>query len=104
MLTTPMAVKILAGDFNHANLKTVLFQFEQYIQHATRGINTLDIVYSNIKNGYRATPIPHFGCSDQVFALHPSIHDPLGRKLNPLQRLSEHGLKVPPISCFLIVF
>ncbi len=36
---------IIAGDFNHANLKTVLPKFYQHVNFATRGNNTLDFVY-----------------------------------------------------------
>ena len=46
-------VFIIAGDFNHADLKAVLPKFHQHVKCATRGANTLDKVYSNIKGGYR---------------------------------------------------
>ncbi len=39
------AVHIIAGDFNHANLKAVLPKFHQHVKCATRGENTLDKVY-----------------------------------------------------------
>ncbi len=47
----PEAVHIISGDFNHANLKAVL------------------PIYSNIKLGFRAKPLPHLGLSD-----HMSVH------------------------------
>lgn len=50
----PDAVHIITGDFNHVNLKTVLPKLHQHVKCATRGANTLDEVYSNIKQGYRA--------------------------------------------------
>ncbi|KAI2647723.1 hypothetical protein H4Q32_031236 [Labeo rohita] len=37
---------IIAGDFNHANLKSVLPKFYQHVNFATRGNNTLDLVYT----------------------------------------------------------
>ncbi len=43
---------IIAGDFNHANLKTVLPKFYQHVNFATRGNNTLDFVYTTEKNAY----------------------------------------------------
>ena len=62
----PDGIHIIAGDFNKANLKTVLPKFHQHGKCATRGKNTLDHVYSNIKHAYRATPLPHLGQSDHL--------------------------------------
>lgn len=42
---------IIAGDFNHADLKQELPKFRQHVKCATRGINTLEKAYSNVKNG-----------------------------------------------------
>lgn len=56
----PDAVHIIAGDFNHADLKAVLPKFHQYVKCATRGDSTLDRVYSDITLGYRVKPLPHF--------------------------------------------
>ncbi|KAK0146755.1 hypothetical protein N1851_013962 [Merluccius polli] len=49
-LAHPDGVFIVAGDFNQACLKTVLPKFIQHVKFATRGENTLDHVYSNIKH------------------------------------------------------
>ena len=38
----PEAVHIIAGDFNHANLKVILPKFYRHIKCATRGEKTLD--------------------------------------------------------------
>ncbi len=38
---------IVAGDFNHANLKTVLPKFYQHVNFAIRGNNTLDCLYNS---------------------------------------------------------
>ncbi|KAL0149831.1 hypothetical protein M9458_054879 [Cirrhinus mrigala] len=57
---------IIAGDFNHANLKSVLPKFYQHVNFATRGNNTLDFVYTTNKNAYRAEPRPHLGYSDHI--------------------------------------
>lgn len=62
----PDDVFIVAGDFNHVNLKTVFPKFDQHVKCATRGANTLDCVYSNITKGYRATPDSHLGQSDHL--------------------------------------
>ena len=62
----PEAAFIVAGDFNHSNLKTVLPKFHQHVSCPTRGDKTLDHVYTNIPEAYRASPLPHLGQSDHV--------------------------------------
>lgn len=47
----PDAVQVIAGDFNHTDLKTALPKLHQHVKCATRGANILDKVYSNIKTG-----------------------------------------------------
>ncbi len=42
----PDAFLILAGDFNHADLKSVFPKMHQHIDFPTRGNNTLDFVYT----------------------------------------------------------
>ena len=64
--THPEAAFIVAGDFNHSNLKTALPRFHQHVSCNTRGDKTLDHVYSNIPGAYRATPLPHIGQSDHL--------------------------------------
>lgn len=45
-------------------MKTVLPNFYQHVGFATRGENTLDLVYTNIKKAFRAAPRPYLGSSD----------------------------------------
>lgn len=78
----PDAVFIVAGDFNHADLKAVLPKFHQHVKCATRGANTLDKVYTNIKLGYRAIQQPHLGKSDHMSLLLIPAYAPL-RKTAP---------------------
>lgn len=84
--TYPKAAHIIAGDFNHADLKSVLPKFEQHIKCATRGENTLDKAYSNIKKGFRATPLPHLGQSDHLSIHLAPAYTPLRRKAQPTTR------------------
>lgn len=63
--THPNPVHIIAGDFSHACLKTVLFMFHQQVKTLTR-VGCLNPVYSNIKHAYRAVPLPHLGQSDHL--------------------------------------
>ena len=74
--TYPEAVHIIAGDLNHFDLRTILPKYHQHIKCATRGENILDKVYSTIKHGFRAEPLPHLGQSDygSVFVIPPSTH------------------------------
>jgi len=53
--TCPDAVNIIAGDFNNADLKAALPKFHQHVRCATRGENTLDKLYFNIKQGQTTT-------------------------------------------------
>ncbi|XP_070407627.1 uncharacterized protein [Nothobranchius furzeri] len=57
---------ILAGDFNHVDLKTVLPKFHQHVHFPTRGDDILDLVYTQEKGAYKAIPLPHIGTSDHL--------------------------------------
>nr|XP_057925471.1 uncharacterized protein LOC131127531 isoform X2 [Doryrhamphus excisus]XP_057925472.1 uncharacterized protein LOC131127531 isoform X2 [Doryrhamphus excisus]XP_057925473.1 uncharacterized protein LOC131127531 isoform X2 [Doryrhamphus excisus] len=83
----PDGVYIIAGDFNKANLKTVLPKFHQHVKCPTRGANTLDHVCSNIKHGYRATPLPHLGQSDHLSLLLTPAYTPLRRRSRPTKKI-----------------
>lgn len=76
----PEAVHIIAGDFNYADLKRVLPKFHQHVKCATRGTNTLDKVYSNIKLCFRAKPLPHLGQSDHLSLLLILTYIPLKKR------------------------
>ncbi|XP_061141635.1 uncharacterized protein LOC133158431 [Syngnathus typhle] len=82
----PDGVHIIAGDFNRNNLKTVLPQFNQHVKCPTRGERALDHVYSNIKHGYRAMPLPHLGQSDHLSLLLIPAYTPLRRRSRPTTR------------------
>lgn len=49
-------VIIAVGDFNHANLKSGLPRFFKNMSFLMRENNTLDPVYTNIPDAYKATP------------------------------------------------
>ncbi|XP_053702104.1 uncharacterized protein LOC128747907 [Synchiropus splendidus] len=84
--THPESVFIVAGDFNQANMKTVLPAFHQHVDFATRGENTLDLVYTNIKKAYRAVPRPHLGSSDHLSVLLVPAYQPLLMREKPAVR------------------
>ena len=67
------AVFVVAGHFNHCNLRTVLPKYHQHVSFPTRENNILDHIYSNVKGAYKAAPRPHFGQSDHISVfLYPS--------------------------------
>ncbi len=78
---------IIAGDFNHANLKTVLPKFYQHVNFATRGNNILDLVYTTVKNAYKAVPRPHLGYSDHISVMLIPAYRPLLKLAKPVQKL-----------------
>lgn len=66
---TPEAPCFILGDFNHCKLEATLPGFSQYVTCNTRGKNTLDKCYGNIKNAYTAKVKPPLGSSD-----HNAVH------------------------------
>lgn len=65
-LAHPDAFKIKRGDFNQANLKSVLPKFSQRVECATGSKNTFDKVYTNIKYACKEIPHAHIGVSDHL--------------------------------------
>ncbi|GFN78440.1 reo_6 protein [Plakobranchus ocellatus] len=65
----PDTHSIICGDFNQANLKTVLPNFYQHVTCPTRGINTLDQCYSKMNSAYKAIERSGLGNSDHSCVL-----------------------------------
>ncbi|GFN84896.1 reo_6 protein [Plakobranchus ocellatus] len=65
----PDTHSIICGDFNQANLKTVLPNFYQHVTCPTRGINTLDHCYSKMNSAYKAIERSGLGNSDHSCVL-----------------------------------
>lgn len=63
----------------------------------TRGENRLDHVYTNIKQAYRAIPLPHLGLSDHISLLTPA-YTPLRRKTSP------HKVTIKTWGCIFFSF
>ncbi|KAK3530795.1 hypothetical protein QTP70_002825 [Hemibagrus guttatus] len=83
----PDGLFIIAGDFNHANLKSVLPKFHQYVDFATRGVNALGLVYTNIPGAYRVEARPHLGYSDHISVMLIPAYRPLVRRSKPVLKL-----------------
>lgn len=77
---------VVAGDFNHAKLMDTLPQFYEHVSIATRGNNTLDQVYTNRREAYRALPCPHLGFSDHIYIMLIPAHRPVLRHDKPTQK------------------
>ncbi len=82
----PDAFLILAGDFNHADLKSVFPKIHQHIDFPTRGNNTLDIIYTTQRGAYKALPLPHLGASDHITAMLMPAYKPLVKVTKPVHR------------------
>ncbi len=78
----PDAFLILAGDFNHADLKSVFPKIQQHVDFPTRGKNTLDFVYTTQRGAYKALPLPHLGASDHITVMLMPAHRPLVKVIN----------------------
>ncbi|KAK0136949.1 hypothetical protein N1851_026882 [Merluccius polli] len=73
----------MAGDFIQANMTTVFPHFHQYVNFATRGENTLDRIYSNIKWAFKTAPRPHLGSSDHLSVMLIPAYKPLLTRNKP---------------------
>ncbi|KAI3369253.1 hypothetical protein L3Q82_007798 [Scortum barcoo] len=74
----PEALVLISGDFNHATLDNTLAAFHQYVDCNTRGKRTLDLMYANVKDAYRATPLPALGKADHNLVLLKPHYTPRG--------------------------
>ena len=82
----PEAAFIVAGDFNHSNLKTVLPKFHRNVSCPTRGDRTLDQVYTNMADAYKAVPLPHLGQSDHLSLFLLPKYSALIKRVKPTVR------------------
>jgi hypothetical protein len=80
---SPDALFLVTGDFNHCNLKTTLPTFHQYVNFPTRKDRTLDLFYSNVKDGYRADKLPPLGLSDHCLTQFLPKYTPLVKRQPP---------------------
>jgi len=79
----PEAAFIVASHFNHSNLKSVLPKCYQHVSCPTRGDKTLDHVYTNVAEAYKAIPLPHLGQSDHLSLFLLPKYTPLIKHENP---------------------
>lgn len=54
----PEALILISGDFSHVTFYSTLASFYQYVFCPTRNNKTLDLLYANVKDAYKAIPLP----------------------------------------------
>ncbi|XP_051814888.1 uncharacterized protein LOC127537121 [Acanthochromis polyacanthus] len=72
----PEALVIISGDFNHVSLSSHLTGFTQFVNCPTRENKTLDLLYANVKEAYRATALPPLGRSDHYLVYLQTCYKP----------------------------
>ncbi|KAI4889320.1 hypothetical protein NFI96_006060 [Prochilodus magdalenae] len=82
----PDSVVIVAGDFNHADLKSVMPKFYNNVRFPTRESNILDQVYTYIPYLYKVKPSAHLGLSDHISLKLTPAYRPLICRTKPAVR------------------
>lgn len=77
---------VVAGDFNHTSLKTVLPKFKQIVDFKTRGENMLDLVYTNSPDAYKAIPRSPLGHSHHLSIMLVPAYKPLLKHSKPVKK------------------
>ena len=75
----PETFMIISGDFNHVTLDSTLAVFHQVIDCPTSNNRTIDLLYADVRDAYRATPLPPLGKSHNLVHLQP-LYTPLVQK------------------------
>lgn len=66
----PEVFIIISGDYNHVALNSTLATFHQAVHCPTRNNRKIDLLYTNVRDAYRTTPLPPLGKSDHNL-VHP---------------------------------
>ncbi|XP_061133637.1 uncharacterized protein LOC133153670 [Syngnathus typhle] len=82
----PDGFTIFAGDFNHANLKSVFPRLHQHVNFPTRGDSFLDLVYSSHKEAFKAAPLPHLGLSEHITVMLLPAYRQMVRASRPVRK------------------
>jgi len=81
----PNSATIIGGDFNHVNVN--IGKFKQFVTCTTRGSNTLDKVFCNIRNSYSSVQLCPLSFSDHNIILLNPRYFPLASKATPTPKL-----------------
>lgn len=84
----------ISGDFNHTTLDSTLAAFYQVVDRPTRKNRTIDLLYANMKDAYRVTPLPPLGKSDHNMIQVQPLYTPLTKRQPVTLAPSEGGLLI----------
>ncbi|KAI4889039.1 hypothetical protein NFI96_012907, partial [Prochilodus magdalenae] len=73
----PDAFYVISGDFNHMTLDSTLPAFFQFVDCPTRKNRTIDLLYANVRDAYRAAPLPPLRKSDHNLVFLQPQYKPL---------------------------
>ncbi|XP_060771663.1 uncharacterized protein LOC132882588 [Neoarius graeffei] len=83
----PEAFFAISGDFNHVTLDSTLPAFHQFVDCPTRKNRTIDLLYVNVRDAYRAIPLPPLGRSDHNLVVLQPQYKPMDLR-QPITMLS----------------
>ncbi len=89
----PDGAVIVAGCFNHVDLKKILLKFHKNVITPIRGNYFLDQVYTNIPGAYKAIVSPHLVLSDHVSLMLIHLISLSSVEPNQLLKLLKCGVK-----------
>lgn len=76
----PEAFFLISGDFNHATLESTHAAFFQFVNCPTRKKRTIDLLYANVRDAYRAIPLSPLGKSDHNLIYLQPQYSPLVKR------------------------
>ena len=82
----PNSLILLNGDFNQVKMTSLLPDFSQYVNCKTRGENTLDLLYANVRNAYSCVPLPPVGTSDHTMVRLVPCYLPVVKRVGAITR------------------
>ena len=84
---SPDAFIIVTGDFNQCPTKRLIPGLHQLVTTSTRGLNTLDLFFSNVKNSHQCKKLPPLGRSDHSLIYLHTDYTPLVKR-NPPKKIT----------------
>ena len=83
----PDTLRIICGDFNKCKAQKAMKGYHQHVTCPTRGQNTLDLLFTNVKNSHSCKRLCALGRSDHnLIYLHPEYR-PLTQREPPVEKV-----------------
>ncbi len=82
----PDAFLILAGDFNHADLKSAFPKIHQHVDFPTRGKKYTGLCLHHPERSLQGPPLPHLGTSDHITVMLMPAYRPLVKVIKPTHK------------------